>query len=170
MVVDATTGNGKDCLFLSTIVKKGFVFGFDIQEEAINKTTNLLNKNNIKNYQLFLNDHQNIDKILNKYKNKISLVVYNLGYLPKSKSNIMTKKESTINSIKASLKLLNNKGFILVVAYPHDEGKKEKAEIYKLRKYNYIVNEYKNTTNDLAPVLLEIKKQSCHITPQLTEI
>ena len=38
-VIDATVGNGNDTLFLAQLVgESGKVFGFDIQEEAIERT------------------------------------------------------------------------------------------------------------------------------------
>lgn len=42
-VVDATVGNGNDTIFLARLVgEKGKVYGFDIQQEAINNTGELL--------------------------------------------------------------------------------------------------------------------------------
>ena len=39
VVIDATTGNGYDTCFLANLVgKNGLVFGFDIQEQAIDNT------------------------------------------------------------------------------------------------------------------------------------
>lgn len=158
IVVDATIGNGNDTLFLANIITKGHIFGFDIQDEAITNTTKLLKENNINNYTLYKENHENIYKILKDYQNKISCVIYNLGYLPNGDKNITTKKESTIKSINEALKLLNNKGFILIVVYPHEEGIKEAKAIKKLNIPNYIINEYHNTDNINAPYLIEIKK------------
>ncbi len=41
-VVDATVGNGNDTLLLARLAS--FVYGFDIQKEAINNTDSLLKK------------------------------------------------------------------------------------------------------------------------------
>ncbi len=155
IVVDATIGNGNDTLKLANIVKKGFVFGFDIQKDAIKNTNILLKNNNIKNYKLFNTSHENIYNKLKKYENKISLIVFNLGYLPKGDKSIMTNHITTLKAINESLKLLNNKGSIIIVVYPHEEGKKEGELIYK----TYKCTVYKNTDNINAPYLIEIKKQ-----------
>lgn len=153
IVIDATIGNGFDSLKLLNIVKEGFLFGFDIQKDAINNTNKLLKKNNIKNYKLFLKSHEFIYETLINYKSKISIVIFNLGYLPNSNKKILTNKKSTIKAIDDSLKLLNNKGIILIVCYPHKEGKEESDAI--LNKYNCKV--YKNTDNVEAPFLIEIR-------------
>ena len=108
------------------------------------------------NYKLFLENHANIDSTLKEYQNKISTVIYNLGYLPNGDKNIKTTVDNTILSIKASLKLLNHKGFILIVVYPHEEGKKEATAIKKLDIPSYNINEYHNTNNIDAPYLIEI--------------
>lgn len=160
IVVDATTGNGNDTLFMAKLVPKGFVFGFDIQEQAINNTTELLNKNNITNYQLFLENHQNIRKVLKDYIGKISLINFNLGYLPGGNKMITTNYKSTIKAIKESIDLLNNKGIILITVYPgHEEGLREKQKLEKYLKTlkNFIIY-HRNTDNDKAPFLIEIRK------------
>ena len=161
IVVDMTVGNGNDTLFLSKIVNKGFVYGFDIQKDAINNTKKLLDKNNIINYKLFNESHDNIDITLKNYIGKISLILFNLGYLPNGNKNITTKKETTLNALKKSINMLNNKGIILIVIYSHKEGKEEEKEIKKYLKENNInYNEYHNTNNKDAPYLIEIKKEN----------
>ena len=156
LVIDASCGNGNDTLYLARKCPKGIVFGFDIQEKALDNTKKLLDDNNITNYKLFLENHANIDSTLKEYQNKISTVIYNLGYLPNGDKNIKTTVDNTILSIKASLKLLNHKGFILIVVYPHEEGKKEATAIKKLDIPSYDINEYHNTNNIDAPYLIEI--------------
>ncbi len=160
IVVDATIGNGNDTLFLANITKKGHVFGFDIQKEAIKRTSNLLV--NYNNYTLINDSHSNIDIHLSDYKNKISLVLYNLGYLPNGDKNITTNYVTTIDSIKKALPLLNDKGRILIVIYKgHEEGLKENNEINKfLKTINNKINIYRNTDNEVAPYLIEIQKKS----------
>lgn len=159
ITVDATCGNGNDTLMLSKLSKK--VFAFDIQKEAIENTRKLLISNNVNNVTLINSSHEFMDKLLNDYKNKISLVLFNLGYLPNGNKDITTKANTTLNAIKSSFKLLNKKGIILVVCYPHEEGKKESKEIINYlgtNKINYKI--YKNTDNINAPFLIEIKNNS----------
>ena len=156
-VIDMTVGNGNDTLFLSNLVNKGFIYGFDIQEKAINNTKRLLDDNNVNNYRLINDSHENVDKYIS---DKISLVLFNLGYLPNGDKSITTKSKSTIKAIDKSLKLLNSKGIILIVIYKHEEGLKEEKEILKYLKDNNIkFNEYHNTDDIKATYLIEIKKQ-----------
>ena len=159
IVVDATTGNGKDSAFLLSIIKNGYLFGFDIQKDAMENTNNLL-EDKYNNYKLYNKSHENIDKILKDYTGKISLIVFNLGYLPKGNREITTKSNSTIKAIKNSFKLLNKKGHIVVTVYPgHPEGLKESNLIKKtFDNKNYIYNEYHNTDNEIAPYVIELKE------------
>lgn len=156
-VVDMTVGNGNDTLFLANISKK--VFGFDIQDIAIKNTTKLLEENNVDNYELFNISHDKIDIVLNKYKNNIKLILFNLGYLPCGDKFITTNHETTLNAIKNGFDMLKNDGLILVVFYPHPEGKLEaKVVLDYLNNYNLNYKIYKNTPNEDAPYLVVISK------------
>lgn len=160
LVVDATIGNGKDSMFLLDIIKNGYLFGFDIQQDAINNTNNLL-KGIYNNYTLFNTGHENLYDTLKEYEGKISLIIFNLGYLPKGNKEITTQVNTTIKAIKDSIKLLNKKGHIVITIYPgHDEGLKESIEIKKfLNKSNdFTYEEYHNTDNPTAPYVINIKK------------
>lgn len=157
IVIDMTVGNGNDTLYLCDKVKNGHVFGFDIQECGINNTKLLLK--DYKNVTLINDSHTNLLQHLNEYKHKVSLILFNLGYLPNGDKSITTDAKSTIEAIKNSLELLNDKGVILVVVYPgHEEGLKESKCLHKLVIPGYQINEYHNTDNKEAPYLLEIKK------------
>ncbi len=159
LVVDATTGNGKDSLFLLEHVKSGYLFGFDVQDIAIKNTKELLK--NYTNYSLYNTGHENMYKTLKKYSGKISLITFNLGYLPKGDKQITTQYSTTIKAIKDSFKLLNNKGHIVITIYPgHDEGLKESKKIKEfLKKYNYKYEEYHNDDNPISPYVINIKNQ-----------
>ncbi len=161
IVIDATTGNGNDTLYLSKTVSSGKVFGFDIQKSAINNTKTLLDSNNCNNYELILSSHSNMTSYLSDYLGKVSLVLFNLGYLPSGDKTITTKYETTIKAIEEAFKLIHNMGMILVVIYPgHDEGKIESEKIHEYlnnNNINYI--EYHNTDNEIAPYLIEVKKK-----------
>ncbi len=163
IVIDATCGNGKDTLFLSKLIPNGKIFAFDIQESAINNTKELLDKNNINNYKLFNMSHDKFDKVLNDYKNKISFITYNLGYLPNGDKSITTTYKSTIKSIKQSLELLNNKGIIVITIYPgHSAGYIESEKIKEfINKINnkYIIKSFHNTDNNIAPYIISIEKR-----------
>ena len=134
IVVDCTVGNGNDTLNLAKLVgDSGKVYGFDIQSIAINITKEKLEKKGLENRVLLIQDsHENIDKYL---LDKISLVVYNLGYLPKGDKSIKTNPVSTIKSIKKTLPLLKSNGLLLITCYTgHEGGKEEKEEVELDRK------------------------------------
>lgn len=160
LVIDATIGNGKDSKFLLNIIDKGHLFGFDIQTGAINNTKESLKE--YENYTLFNTSHENIYELLKEYKSKISLIVFNLGYLPKGNEKITTNYKSTIKAIKEGIKLLNKKGHIVITIYPgHKEGLKESIELKKFlnKEKSIIYNEYHNTDNEIAPYVIDIKKK-----------
>ncbi len=157
--IDATVGNGNDTLYLCNLVKNGMVFGFDIQKQALSKTEQLLIENKLTdNYKLFHAPHENMLDYLNDYIGKISSVIFNLGYLPGGDKTITTKAESTNTAIESALLLLKKPGgIILIVIYPHDEGKKEEALILKYKDKCSSFNIYRNTDNEKAPYLVTIK-------------
>ncbi len=128
-VIDATCGNGKDTLFLLKQTK-GKVYCFDIQKIAIEKTKLLLKKtfkNEDFNRTKFFNlSHEH----LNIIEEQVSLIVYNLGYLPGGDKTITTTCKSTIKSLSQAMRLLNNKGAISIMCYPgHSEGEIEEKAI-----------------------------------------
>ena len=154
-VVDMTVGNGNDTLFLANISKK--VFGFDIQDVAIENTKKRLKENNVYNYELFNISHEKINEVLKEYEKDIKLILFNLGYLPCGDKSITTNHKTTLNAVKNSFSLLSSNGLILIVFYPHPEGKTEAQvvlEYLKKNKLEYTI--YKNTPNMDAPYLIVI--------------
>ena len=150
IVVDMTSGNGNDTLFLSKIAKH--VYSFDIQEDAIKETTKLLDKNAITNVTLIHDGHQNIDKYV---FDKIKCAVYNLGYLPGTDKSVTTLATTTIESISKTLDYLALEGFVSITVYTgHKEGYNESIQITEFvsslpsKKYNVILY---STLNKKAP-------------------
>ena len=87
IVVDATAGNGNDTLFLAkTSAKK--VYAFDIQQLAIENTTNLIKEAKLTDKcKIVLDSHFEFDKYID---DTIRAVVFNLGYLPNADHQITT--------------------------------------------------------------------------------
>lgn len=113
IVVDATAGRGKDTLFLADCVgPKGKVYAFDIQKAAIESTRELLieyNRND--RVDLFLESHTDMEK-----------------FVPGSDQQVTTHPETTIQAINAALRLLTEKGVIVLTVYRgHDNGAEESA-------------------------------------------
>lgn len=126
VVVDATTGLGRDTLFLAQCVgPKGKVFAFDIQKEAIEATRELLTKHKMsQRVELLQASHV---EILNYVPKGIKAVVFNLGYLPNSNHRVKTLPETTVRAIGEVLDLLAYKGIVAVTAYRGHEGGLEES-------------------------------------------
>lgn len=165
VLVDATCGNGYDTLFLSSkISKKGKLYAFDIQKSAIESTKSKFKdkKTNVE----FINDgHENLDKYLNE---DINCIIYNLGYLPGSNKKVVTKKETTIKSLKIALELLANNGLIVLVIYSeHEGGRTEKNAVLEFssnldyKKYNVLHYNFINQKMN-PPEVVVINKRGDH--------
>lgn len=125
---DATMGNGNDTLFLAESVgRNGFVYSFDIQKEALINTEKLLIENNISNVKLIKDSHDNIDKY---GLSNLKAVMFNLGYMPNTDKNIITKSETTIPAIEKAMCLLLIGGIITITSYyGHEGGLEEKNSV-----------------------------------------
>ncbi len=125
-VVDATAGNGFDTLFLAQKVgPQGNVYAFDIQENALAVTADILRENKISNRVTLIGEsHTCISEHINV---PLAAAAYNLGYLPGGDHSIVTRAHTTCESIKQALALLNPGGLITITLYPgHPEGRREK--------------------------------------------
>lgn len=163
-VIDATCGNGYDTLFLRNKVgKAGKVFGFDIQQVALDNTMSLLLENGVSDgVYLNLASHSELDKYV---KEEVKAVVFNLGYLPKGNHSIMTTPETTIVAIEKSLELLSDEGIIAVIIYHGgDSGFHERDELIKYferlnnKKFSVLMHNFINQTN-YPPILVVIEKK-----------
>lgn len=164
VVLDATVGNGKDTVLMANMVgDSGKVYGFDIQEIAIEKTRELLKENNLIERAIFIKDsHENLNKYISL---KLDFIIYNLGYLPNGDKNIVTKSSSTIKSLKSSLNLLNYNGLLLINSYiGHAGGLEENIQIENLLKdlnqkeFNVLKHTFINQKNN--PHILYIVEKS----------
>jgi len=117
IVIDATMGNGHDTLFLrKQLNDEGFLYGFDIQEIAIEKTKERLIKNNCySDVKLIQDSHENFEKYI---ESPVDLILYNLGYLPKGDKTITTESDQTLKSVKEGMSLLKSGGVIIITVYP----------------------------------------------------
>lgn len=162
-VVDATIGHGKDALkLLNCIGKNGFLYGFDIQEDAIESARKLLMGNDYDNFQLHLKSH---NQMINEIpQESVKVIMFNLGYLPKGDKSVTTLLESTKEAIHSGLSLLKKNGLIIVACYPgHEEGFKEYrglltelADLYQ-KKYNVFHGHFINQRNN-PPAIFIIEK------------
>ncbi|GAB4072716.1 class I SAM-dependent methyltransferase [Barrientosiimonas marina] len=165
-IIDATCGNGHDTVFLSKIAgQEGHVFGFDIQDQAIAHTNELLAQNGSTNTTLIKDSHSNllhhipVDRLT-----RLGGAIFNLGFLPGSDKSIITQSETTILAIESMLLHLKQNGIIVLVVYHgHEGGDQEREELMRyvrqLNQYHYQVLFYGfvNQKND-PPFILAITK------------
>ena len=134
-VIDATAGNGFDTVFLAKQVgNAGKVFAFDIQQIAIEKTRQRLLENNLlEPVQLIHNTHSHMSiDVPSNYHQKISCVMFNLGYLPGSDKSCITQPNTTLEALRQSLALLKQGGLLSIMLYPgHEGGKQESVAVLK---------------------------------------
>lgn len=162
IAVDCTCGNGNDSLYLCNAMKgKGFLYAFDIQETAVKKTKELLKKScEYNNYKVIPDSHVNVDRYIPE---KVQLAIYNLGYLPESKSDISTNLLTTIPAMEIMLEKLKVKGYIIIAAYTgHDKGLERNALYDYLEKLDdrqfKVVNHRIININNYPPELFIIQK------------
>ena len=101
--IDATVGNGHDTLFLATQVgESGKVYGFDIQEAALDSAYRRLEAaNQSGQVSLYRAGHEVMTQLLPKSViGKVQAVVFNLGYLPGG-DKLRTTSSSTRRSAGA---------------------------------------------------------------------
>lgn len=167
IVIDATCGNGFDSLNLAKLIlnkQLGKLICFDIQNEAIEATKKLLEKNlslsELANTQFFHESHEDFSKYIDV---KPNLFVYNLGYLPKSDKKIITQSSTTLKSILSALEMLAPKGAISITCYRGHEGglEEEQAILDFVKQLDYKIFNvcYLQWINkELSPSLIWISK------------
>lgn len=136
IAVDATMGNGYDTIFLSEKAGiDGHVFGFDIQEDALKQTELRLNEECLpENWTLFHSGHENmLELIPAEFHGRVNIVMFNLGFLPGSDKTVITKSETTLAAIKASLEILAKGGMLCIAIYAGHPGGDE--EDIAVREY-----------------------------------
>ncbi len=162
-VIDATAGNGHDTLLLANLVgDQGQVFAFDVQQQAVEATTNRLNEANLGHRAtVILDGHENISKYIST---PIAAAIFNLGYLPGSDHAIITKPNTTIQAIESILALLKVEGIVVLVIYHgHEGGKTERDEVINYvstlpQKYFHVLQyQFLNQKND-PPFVIAIEK------------
>jgi 16S rRNA C1402 N4-methylase RsmH len=133
IAIDATVGNGHDTVFLSELVgMDGKVFGFDIQEQALESCTEKLRDRNLQDrVTLFHQGHQHVRECVpSTLHGKVTGAIFNLGYLPGGDKKVVTTPETTISAVKQILQILAPEGIIVIVIYHgHPEGQIERDNL-----------------------------------------
>jgi tRNA A58 N-methylase Trm61 len=132
VVIDATLGNGHDTVFLAELVgSNGKVFGFDVQQEAVETTKQRLSELGLSWVTLYHSGHENIiNEVPADSHGKVTGAIFNLGYLPGSDKTIVTRPETTIAAIEQLLEIMAPEGIIVIVIYHgHVEGQIERDSL-----------------------------------------
>lgn len=155
LCIVATAGTGKDTVFLAKLVgERGRVISMDIQEMAIEQTKKRLLKERLSNRaEVVLDSHVHMDKYAKK--DRVSLIMFNLGYLPGGDHSLSTKADTTIEALEKGLNLLHEGGMISLLIYSGgDSGFEEKNQVLAwLRelpddKYTVLVEAFYNKPNN----------------------
>lgn len=170
LVIDATVGNGVDTVFLAQLVgAKGKVYGFDIQQEALEQTRKrcMASLPDPGCVHLHLMDHARMKSVLPPEEiGRIRAVMFNLGYLPHSDERITTRPETTLPALEAALEVLEDGGILTVVLYSGHPGGREESEAVRRwaeqldeGRYRALCYRYINRLND-PPYLIAVEKKT----------
>lgn len=165
-VVDGTAGNGHDTLFLSKMVgTNGRVLSFDIQDQAMQKTSDLLVQHQVENVTLIHDSHEHVRSYLPDNFTEFGGAIFNLGYLPGSDKSIITEPQPTISAVQEILARLKKNGIIVMVVYHgHAGGEEEKIALLKYtakldqKQYSVLQYGFINQANN-PPFILAIEKK-----------
>lgn len=156
IAIDGTLGNGYDTDFLADKFNK--VYAFDVQNVACE---NYKNKKK-ENVNVINDSHHKFKEYINE---NVDCIMYNLGFLPGGDKNVTTMHETSLQSIKDGLEILNSGGLMTICIYRgHNEGKKEEScildYVINLPKNKYGVMEHSFLNrSEVAPRLVVIEKK-----------
>lgn len=119
VAVDFTCGNGHDTVALADLADK--VYAFDVQAEAIASTKSRLGE--APHVRVIHDSFVNFPHYITE---PIDLAVFNLGYLPGSDKQVVTRAEDVILCLQSLVIQLSQPSRVVIVAYPgHPEGRRE---------------------------------------------
>ncbi|XP_020425940.1 uncharacterized protein LOC18767956 isoform X2 [Prunus persica] len=170
-VIDATCGNGHDTLAMLKMVAdescKGSVYGLDVQEAALQKTSSLLEESvgpsEKELIKLFSKCHSKMDEVLPK-DTSVRLVAFNLGYLPGGDKTIITQSETTLKALEVAKSIMVPGGLISIVVYVGHPGGWEELKtirdfISKLSVEKWICYEFQTVDRSWSPILIFLFKK-----------
>lgn len=167
--IDATAGTGVDTLMLAKAAgRRGQVFSFDIQQDALDRTQERLDKEDqakLASVQLILDSHATMSQYIPEAQHgKIQVIMFNLGYLPTGDLRIITEPESTLTALNSAFDLLAIRGILTIVLYPGHAGGAEEAEAVQAWASSLPVAVaqsiiYRQLQRQDAPYLIAIEKK-----------
>lgn len=168
VAVDATVGNGVDTLFLAkTVGARGTVYGFDIQQEALDRAAERFRNDGSSSEQVrwIHGCHSRmLEHVAAEHHGRVGGVMFNLGYLPGGDLSCVTLPASTLQALDAALTLLRKGGIISIILYTgHDGGAAEASAVEDwaagLSSAEHEVLRYQFANRRNAPYLLAIGKR-----------
>jgi hypothetical protein len=162
-VVDATCGNGNDTLLLAELVGSGGrVWAFDIQQQAISRTSARLSQAGLDDrVETVLAGHE---AMAEHVAGAVSLVVFNLGYLPGGLRIVITRPETSLAGLMQSLEILKPGGILLVTVYPGHDGAAGEQQVVESwtagldQRFFHAWRMGQTNANPTAPYLLLVQK------------
>ena len=167
IVIDATCGNGYDSSVLATLAltqSSGELHLFDIQQKALQHSQERLQSLHQDLMPRIHFHHICHSRIAScAAKETVTLIVYNLGYLPAGDKSITTQVETTLRSIESGLELLRSGGVMSITCYPgHPEGKTEeealREAIKKLPQHLWSVSCHRWLNRQRGPSLILLQR------------
>ncbi len=150
--------NGHDTLFLAKLAKQ--VYAFDIQEQALEKTSQRLQEAGLTNIELILQGHETVDQFVTEVK----AAIFNLGYLPSADKSIITQPQTTLEALEKLCQMLIKGGRIaIMIYYGHDGGDIERDAVMDFvshlpqQEYTAMIYRTLNQINN-PPFLVMIEK------------
>ncbi|KAF0095455.1 MAG: rRNA methylase [Puniceicoccaceae bacterium 5H] len=133
LAVDATAGKGIDTAMLAECVRPdGRVWACDVQEVALQHTRTLLETLGLAHLVRLVHDgHEHLPQWLPECAHgKLTLAMFNLGYLPTGDKTLTTRSDTTLRALDAAWQSLRPGGALSVVCYPgHEAGTTEAQSV-----------------------------------------
>jgi Putative rRNA methylase len=185
--IDATAGNGGDSVTIAkmlfpqyvdltknldtseeSIDTKSQLIAIDIQESACRNTTErlaaLLPSSLLRNNVRILHSSHATLPVPND-SSSIALIVYNLGFLPgsKTKDSVTTSTTTTITSLSNAARILRNGGMLSVATYPRTN----KEEDIAVRAFMEGLALFSSATQSWSEYIQNVAFDGSSATPQI---
>ena len=145
--IDATAGRGRDTALLCELAGEGGrVLAFDVQEDAVRQTNELLAREG-KHAEVHLDSHAHMESYA--AQESVDCIVFNFGRLPGGDPHIFTHADSSIEAVNAGLRLLKPGGVMaLAICYGERDALLAHLKTLDDRKYSVLVCDWANRRND----------------------
>lgn len=163
--IDATCGNGNDTVALAKL-GAGRIYAFDIQKKAIERTMDALVQEGLYSDKITLvqDGHEHMGMYI---REKVQVILFNLGYLPGADKNITTNEGTTTKAVREALRFLKKDGLLCLTMYSgHPDGEAEKqallewAKSLDQREYHVAYINMLNQRNHPPEIMLVTLKRS----------